>query len=101
MELGGLDQTATTAGITQSVPATPDLAAARIISYALSFVGILFLILMIWAGFLWMTAGGNEERETEAKKIIAAAVIGLIIVAAAYAITQFVGQSILAPGTNQ
>jgi hypothetical protein len=61
-----------------------------IISTALSFLGVIFLILMIYGGFLWMTAKGNEQQVEKAKTLITAAVIGLIIVISAYAISYFV-----------
>ena len=57
----------------------------------LSFVGVIFLVLMIYGGILWMTTAGNEEQTGKAKKIIASAVIGLVIVASAYAVTTLVG----------
>jgi len=60
----------------------------------LGLLGIIFLVLMITAGFKWMTASGNEEKLTEAKETIWRAVIGLIIVVAAYAITYFVFNSL-------
>jgi len=91
--LGGLEKTATEAGIKTGVN-SPEVIAGTVLQQVLSFVGVLFLGLMLYAGFLWMTAGGNEEKVDEAKKIILAAVVGLIIIAAAYAITQFVGQSV-------
>ncbi len=62
----------------------------NIIKAALSFLGVIFLILMIYGGFLWMTAKGNEEEVTKAKNLINAAIIGLIIVVSAYAISYFV-----------
>lgn len=66
-----------------------------IISRILSFVGVIFLILMITGGLIWMTAAGNEERVGKAKKLITSAVIGLIIVFSAYAITYFVTETLL------
>lgn len=66
-----------------------------LIQILLGFLGIIFLILMLYAGFLWMTAAGNEEKITKAKGIIKAAIIGLAIVLASYSITQFIVQSIL------
>ncbi|MCU0679703.1 MAG: pilin [Planctomycetes bacterium] len=66
----------------------------RIIGYALSFVGVIFLVLMIYGGILWMTAQGNEEQTKKAKTLIVDAVIGLVIVMSAYAITAFVGQAL-------
>jgi cbb3-type cytochrome oxidase subunit 3 len=62
-----------------------------ILGTALSFVGIFFLVLVIYGGFMWMFAAGNEQQVDKAKKIISSAVIGLIIIMAAYAITSFVG----------
>lgn len=61
----------------------------RLINFALSFLGLVAVILILWGGFKWMTAGGNDEQVGEAKKIIIAAVIGLAIIMSAYAITQF------------
>lgn len=61
----------------------------RIISTALSLVGTLFLVLMIYGGFLWMTARGDQKNVQKARDLISSAIIGLIIVASAYAITTF------------
>lgn len=63
---------------------------SRIISAALGLLGTIALVLIIYAGFKWMTAGGNEEEATDAKKILYAAVIGLAIILTAYSITRFV-----------
>lgn len=57
---------------------------------ALSLVGTIFLLLTVYAGFLWMTAQGNEEKVTKAKDIVTQTVIGLAITLGAYAITAFV-----------
>ncbi len=61
-----------------------------IIKGALSLVGTIFLILTVYAGYLWMTASGNEEQVTKAKDIVTQAIIGLAITLGAYAITTFV-----------
>ena len=65
-----------------------------IIKTALSLLGVVFLVLMIYGGFLWMTDRGNEEQLKRAKNLISAAIIGLIIVVAAYAISYFVIEKI-------
>ncbi len=62
----------------------------RLINGALTLVGLLFLLLMVYAGYIWMTARGEEEKVNKAKGILTAAVIGLVIVVSAYAITAFV-----------
>jgi RsiW-degrading membrane proteinase PrsW (M82 family) len=51
---------------------------------------VVFLILIIYGGILWMTAAGNEEKVKKAKELITEALIGLVIVLAAYAISYFV-----------
>lgn len=63
---------------------------ASIINVALSLLGIIVLVIIIYGGFLWMTAGGNDERVGEAKKWIFGGIIGLVIILSAYAIAQFV-----------
>jgi len=63
---------------------------ATVIRGALSFLGIVFIILMTVAGWRWMIAQGDAEVVTKAKDSIRTALIGLIIVLAAYAITYFV-----------
>ncbi|MFH1412602.1 MAG: hypothetical protein ABIG10_01045 [bacterium] len=63
---------------------------ANIIAVVLSFLGVIFIALMIYGGYLWMTATGNEEQVDKARNLIKAALIGLLIVIAAYAITYFV-----------
>ena len=70
-------------------------AIGNIVGVALSFIGVLFLGLMIYGGFSWMLARGNQTEVTKAKDLIEAAVIGLIIVMAAYAITAYVGGVLL------
>lgn len=62
----------------------------NLISVVLSIVGVLFLILMLYGGFLWMTAAGDESKVTKAKNLITAAVIGVIITTSAYAISYFI-----------
>jgi len=65
--------------------------AGNIIGIVLSFIGILFLGLIIYAGIMWMTAAGNEQQVTKSKDLIVNAIIGLIVVFAAYAITAYIG----------
>lgn len=63
---------------------------STVINIALSLLGVIFLLLIIYAGYLWMTARGNEQQAEKAKDIIVRAVIGLVVVLAAYAISVFV-----------
>lgn len=66
---------------------------ANILGLALSFLGIIFFLIIIAAGVIWMTAMGTSEKSEKAKDMLEAAVIGLIIVLGAYAITKFVFKS--------
>ena len=61
---------------------------------AIGLAGIFFFILMVYGGFTWMLARGNEEKVTKARNTIIAAMIGLGIVAMAYAITVFMANFI-------
>ncbi|MFH1536547.1 MAG: pilin [Patescibacteria group bacterium] len=70
--------------------APPLTVASAVVNIALGFLGILFLILTIYGGFIWMTASGNEENITKAKKILTTAVVGLVIILASYGISSFV-----------
>lgn len=63
---------------------------ANIIKAILGLLGTIFIVLLVVAGFKYMTAGGNEDQIKDAKKQILNALIGLVIIMAAYAITLFV-----------
>ena len=65
--------------------------AGQLIGVVLSFVGIIFLILMVFAGITWMTAQGNSQQVDKAKDLLVNSIIGIVIVFAAYAITAYVG----------
>ncbi|NQU78103.1 Ig-like domain-containing protein [Candidatus Falkowbacteria bacterium] len=66
---------------------------AKIIRWVLGFLGLIALILLIYAGFMWMTSAGNPERIEKAKKIMISAVIGMLIIVTAFAITTFLIRS--------
>ncbi len=61
-----------------------------VIKTVLSFVGVIFLVLMVYAGFLWMTARGDEAKIEKSQDIIRSSIIGLVIMVGAYSITSFV-----------
>lgn len=87
----GLNETGEAAGIPSGLrEATVSSLAGQIIGIGLGVVGVIFLLLMVYGGFLWMTARGNDQQVKEAKNLIIAAAIGIIIIAAAYVITNFV-----------
>jgi hypothetical protein len=95
----GLNETMNTNGVGQAlIKKTPEIVAGTVIGAVLSFVGVIFFILIFYGGFRWMMAQGNEQEVETAKKIIIAASIGLVIVLAAYAITAFVGEQLTTAG---
>ncbi len=85
-----LGQTAGFLEPTGTEPKSPAEIAGGIIKAVLTLLGIIALILIVYSGFLWMTAAGNEERLTKTKKVLTNAIIGLVIIVMAYSITHFV-----------
>jgi hypothetical protein len=69
---------------------------AKIIRYAMSLLGIVAVLIILYGGFKWMTSQGSEDAVGEAKKIIVAGIIGLVIILTAYAIATFVINSLVA-----
>jgi TRAP-type C4-dicarboxylate transport system permease small subunit len=67
----------------------------KIIRVVLVSCATVFLALTVYAGILWLTAGGNEEKVTKANHLLYSGVIGLIIIFAAYGITTFVMWAVL------
>ncbi len=68
----------------------PKTIMANLLNIILGFLGILAVIIILLGGFKWMTAAGNEDKVAEAKRLIAAGIIGLIIIIAAFSIAAFV-----------
>ncbi|MEK7637289.1 MAG: hypothetical protein AAB402_02785 [Patescibacteria group bacterium] len=65
----------------------------NILNLALGLLALVAVVMIIVGGFTWLTASGNEEKVDKAKKIISAAVIGLIIVLLAWAVVIFVART--------
>lgn len=61
-----------------------------LINVFLGLLGIIFLVLIIYAGFLWMTAAGDDGKVKTARSIMTTSVVGLVILLSAYAISSFV-----------
>ena len=76
--------------LTGSSAKTPEDFISLGITTILSLLGVIFLILIVYAGIKWMLAGGNEQQVEGAQNILKRAIIGLIIVLAAYAISYFI-----------
>ncbi len=84
----GLDETAIAANLQGE--SEPTVILGKIIGAGLSLIGIVFFILTLYAGIVWMVARGNEESAKKAINTIIAAAIGMIITMSAYAITSFI-----------
>jgi len=67
----------------------------------LGFLSIIAVLIILMGGFKWMTAGGNEEKVEEAKKMIIAGIVGLAVIFTSFAIATFViNQLISATGAT-
>ena len=77
-----------------------DSTIGNVIAQVMGFVGVLFLILMIYGGFLWMTARGDDKQVGTAKGVIVSAVIGVVLIFSAYAITELVFTTVTPASTD-
>ena len=69
------------------------------IKVILGMIGVVFFVLTFYAGFLWMTASGDDSKIEKAKGIFSASTIGLIIIISAYGITTLIVNYILTTST--
>jgi hypothetical protein len=86
--VSGLEDVGSVTGADQS-QTLPDLV-GNLINILLSVVGIILVVLLIYAGFLYMTAQGDSTKVDKAKDMMKNAIIGLVIIVSAYAISSFV-----------
>lgn len=87
-----LTDAGSSAGVTDETGEAPGIEEiiGNIIQAALIMIGTIFLVLIVYGGYLWMTARGNQEQVKKAKDIVIQASIGLVLVLAAWAITFFI-----------
>jgi len=81
--------------------ADPAIFAANIVKTLLTLVGIVFVILIIYGGFIYMTSAGVEDKVKKSKKILTSAVIGIIIITSGYTITHFIASNLESPGESK
>jgi fumarate reductase subunit D len=67
-----------------------------VVSSVLSLLGVIFIVLMLYGGYNWMTAAGDESKLERAKNTIRRAIIGLIILVSSYAIWNFIYYNFIA-----
>ena len=73
----------------------PKEIAVGIINVALTFLAIIAIVIILLGGFKWMTSAGNEDKVGEAKRLLVSGIIGLIIIIAAYSLTNFLIRSVI------
>lgn len=67
----------------------------NLIQSVLALLGVIFLVLVVYGGILWMTAGGNDKQIEKARDTLFQGVIGLVIVLSAYAVTTYIISTLL------
>ncbi len=82
-----LQATAGESGAGYAAARDPRLIIASGIKVFLSFLAIIFLVYTVYAGFLIMTARGEEDKVAEGKKTLVRGVIGIAVILSAYSIT--------------
>lgn len=89
---GDLDTIGVSGGFKPITDAKNDLPyrIGALIRGVMSVLGLIFLVLVVYAGYKWMLAHGEPGEVKEAQKLLLHSIIGLVITAAAYAITSFV-----------
>jgi hypothetical protein len=88
--LSNMGKVAETGGYKSVDETTISAIAGRVVNSVLGLLGMIFIILIIYGGYLWMTAQGNDSQVDKAKNILKNSIIGLMIVVSAYAIYNFV-----------
>lgn len=89
-----MDAAAGTEGANLGAASDPRMIAAVIINIFLGLTGLLMTILMVYAGFVMATSGGNEEKMATSRNMIKNAVIGLVIIFSAYGIARTIEYSL-------
>ena len=88
----GLAATAGQAGYGDA-PVEVPVVIGRIIAIGIGLIGLILFLFIIWGGFMWITASGDPTKIQKAQGIIINAVIGVVVVLTAYAVTNFaIGQ---------
>jgi hypothetical protein len=69
---------------------SPVALATNLINTAMLFLGLIAVVIILMGGFKWMTAGGSEDKITESKKLMAAGIVGIVIILSAWGIAKWV-----------
>ncbi len=66
----------------------------NIVGILVGYLGLFLIIAILYAGLLWMTSGGNEDKIARAKGIIGASIVGMLIILMSYSIAGFLVSSL-------
>ena len=69
---------------------TPQVLIGKVINAILGMVGSIALLMFVYGGFLWLTAGGNPEQIKKGKDVLVWASIGLVVIFTSYALVHFI-----------
>jgi len=97
----GLDSAAGQAGLNTGAKQDLSVVIGRVINQVMGLLGAVLLGYMLYGGFLWMTSGGDTKGAEKGRATITNAVIGLLVIALAYVITDFVLNSLIYASTGQ
>lgn len=95
--LAGLDSLNSYIGLSGQ---DPRLILAHLIQIALGLLGIIFIVMILYSGFLWMISGGSEENVHKARSAFSQAIIGLIIILLANSVAHFVLSGLVSATTG-
>lgn len=90
-KLEGLDTTAGEIGF--DAPSGLFEIIANYASWLFSFLGLVFFAIMLYGGIIWMTSAGDDKKVAKAKDLLRTAVIGIVIIVSAFAITTFLADN--------
>ena len=86
----GMENFAADLGLNAANDSDPRDMIVTVVRYFMTFLGIIAVVVILYGGFMWMTAAGNDDKVAKAKTMIIGGAIGLIIVLASFAIVTFV-----------
>ena len=78
----------------QITTADPEEITTNTMSWLLGLLGLIAVIIIIYGGFTWMTAAGNEERISKAKKILTYSIIGLVVILTSWILVAYVFETV-------
>jgi amino acid transporter len=90
-----LKEVQTVSGYAEANGTTLSTTLGKIVGAFLGLLGVIFIMLMIYSGYNWMTAAGEEAKIEKAKDTIKSAIIGIVLVTGSYAIWSFVLRKII------